>query len=275
MNVRIFSIPHSLKNYITKIWFFEKNKGLPEIDDMMLVAPNGLIRLVIPCESRFSLENNEYLQVATKDKLMLIGINDLPLFVDFKRDEPSAMLEIEFSPLGAYLFFHLRQSEIKNRSFLLTDVLNKNALQIEEQIANAQDVNLKVKLLLQFLFYLFRKSNNDLIFEYCVNKIIYSKGNISIQQLANETGYSNRWINMKFDERLGLSPKNLSSIFRFHNYYSAMIKEDERILKSKAFFDFYYDQSHFIKDFKRYTGLTPTQFESRNNNFCRLFYANE
>ena len=273
MRVQIFDIPSVLKNYVRKIWFFENNRGLPEIDDMMLVAPNGLIRLVIPCKNSFSLRNNEWPQVSREDKMVLIGICDLPLFVDFIKDEPSAMIGVEFSPLGAYHFFHLRQSEIKNHAYLLTDILDKSYLQIEEQIANARDINLKVKLLKQFLYDLFLKNDSDLIFEYCVNKITHSEGNVSIKQLANETGYSSRWLNVKFDERLGISPKSLCSILRFHYFYSAMIKKDERVLKSKTFFDLYYDQSHFIKDFKRFTGLTPTQFVSMNNNFCRLFYV--
>ncbi len=272
MKVQIFNIPYGLKNYISKIWFFEKNSGLPEPDDMMLVAPNGLVRLVIPCYNSFSLKNDEWLQRAKEDKMMLIGIHDLPILVDFERNYPSAMLGIEFSPLGAYRFFHLRQTEIKNRSFLLTDIMDKTILKIEEQIANAGDINLKVKLLMQFLLDFFRESSSDLIFEYCVNKIIYSKGHVSIEQLATETGYSGRWLNMKFNQRLGLTPKNLCSIFRFHHFYSSMIIQDEKILKSKAFFDLYYDQSHFIRDFKRFTGITPTRFESTNNNFCKLFY---
>jgi AraC-like DNA-binding protein len=273
MKIQVFGIPHALKNYVTKIWFFEKDKGFPDIDDMMLVAPNGLIRLVIPCQNKFQLKNEEYLHVAKEDKLMLIGFNDIPLFVDFEKNEPLQLLGVEFSPLGAYLFFHIRQSEIKNRFYLLSDILDKNSLQIEEQIANAPNINLKVKLLIQFLLSLFVKSNNDLIFEHCISNIIASRGNISVNELAAKTGYSSRWINMKFDERMGSSPKNLCSIIRFHNFYAPMMTKDEGILKSKAFFDFYYDQSHFIKDFKKFTGLTPTQFERKNNNFCSLFYT--
>lgn len=272
MKVQVFNIPHGLKNYIPKIWFFEKESGFPDPDDRMLVAPNGLVRLVIPCHNSFSLKNDEWLQQAKQNRIMLVGIHDLPIFVDFERSHPSALLGVEFSPVGAYRFFHLRQAEIKNRSFRLSDIMNKTISEIEDQIANASDVNHKVKLLTQFLFKLLRESNDDLIFEYCVSKIIHVRGNISVEQLASETGYSCRWLNMKFNERLGLTQKSLCSIFRFHQFYSSMITHNEKILKSGAFFDFYYDQSHFIKDFKRFTGITPTRFESSNNNFCRLFY---
>ncbi|RXF71611.1 helix-turn-helix domain-containing protein [Arcticibacter tournemirensis] len=272
MKVKVFNIPHELKNYILKISFFESNSGLPDPNDMMLVAPSGLVRLVIPCNNNLSLRNDEWLQLAKEDKMMLIGIHDLPIVVDFEKGHPSALLQVEFSPLGAYRFFHLRQTEIKNRSFPVSDILDKSAPGIEERIVNTADIDVKIKLLTQFLLYYFEKSDNDLIFEHCVNRIINSHGNVSIEQLATETGYSGRWLNMKFKERLGLNPKSLCSILRFHLFYSAIMIQDEEILKSKAFFDFYYDQAHFIKDFKRFTGFTPGLFESTNNNFCRLFY---
>lgn len=272
MKVQVLDIPHVLRKYISKISFFENSNDFPDPKDMMLVAPNGLIRLVISCNNSLSLRNDEWLQRAKEDKIMLIGIHDLPIVVDFRRDHPSAILQVEFSPLGAYRFFHFRQAEIKNRSFLISEILDKKIISIEERIANAADIKVKVKLLTQFLLEYFEKCDSDLIFEHCVNRIINTHGNVSVEQLAAETGYSGRWLNVKFNERLGLSPKSLCSIFRFHLFYSAIMIQNEMILKSKAFFEFYYDQSHFIKDFKRFTGLTPGTFESTNNNFCRLFY---
>ncbi|WP_246836888.1 AraC family transcriptional regulator [Leptospira meyeri] len=38
--------------------------------------------------------------------------------------------------------------------------------------------------------------------------------------------------------------------------------------------DLYYDQAHFIKEFKKYTGQTPSQFSSNDNLFGKLFYKN-
>ncbi len=58
MRVQHIDIPYPLKGYIENIWFFESNRSLLETEDRMLVAPNGLIRLVIPCQNRFSIKSN-------------------------------------------------------------------------------------------------------------------------------------------------------------------------------------------------------------------------
>lgn len=78
---------------------------------------------------------------------------------------------------------------------------------------------------------------------------------------------------MKFDERLGVSPKNLSSIIRFKEYYKIFIDPQKDSRSRKDYYELYYDQSHFIKDFKRFTGLAPTRFEKQMNEFGERYYT--
>jgi len=77
---------------------------------------------------------------------------------------------------------------------------------------------------------------------------------------------------MKFADNLGTAPKNLSSIVRFKQYYQALTDDNENRFMKNDFYEYYYDQSHFIKTFKRYTGLSPARFEDRINDFGKKFY---
>lgn len=130
----------------------------------------------------------------------------------------------------------------------------------------------KVALLQQFLLKQLLQQEEDSVFEYCVAKITSSKGKITIKELERKTGYSSRWLNMKFTEKLGISPKNLSTVLRFKQYYNAVANNDERSFMKNDFYDFYYDQSHFMKEFKRFTGLSYSGFENTTNDFGKLFY---
>jgi methylphosphotriester-DNA--protein-cysteine methyltransferase len=114
--------------------------------------------------------------------------------------------------------------------------------------------------------------SGDDIFDFCVQKISLTKGKISISELERETGFSSRWLNMKFQEKVGISPKNLSSIIRFQQFYQALTNSNESNFFRNEFYDYYYDQSHFIKDFKRFTGLPPGKFALTENEFGRIFY---
>ena len=64
----------------------------------------------------------------------------------------------------------------------------------------------------------------------------------------------------------------MAEIIRFKQYYQALVNKDESSFMKNEFYDYYYDQSHFIKDFKRFTGLTYTGFENKTNNFGILYY---
>jgi len=133
-------------------------------------------------------------------------------------------------------------------------------------------VQQKIVLLQQFLLKQLSLNNEDFIFEYCIEKIIASKGKIAVKELEKKTGYSSRWLNMKFNDKLGVSPKSLASIIRFKQYYQAFINGNEKSFFKNDFYELYYDQSHFIKDFRRFTGLPPTKFERQTNHFGESYY---
>ena len=77
---------------------------------------------------------------------------------------------------------------------------------------------------------------------------------------------------MNFTDKLGISPKNLSTIIRFKQYYNAVANNAELSFMKNDFYDFYYDRSHFMKEFKRFTGLSYSGFENKTNDFGKLFY---
>jgi methylphosphotriester-DNA--protein-cysteine methyltransferase len=77
---------------------------------------------------------------------------------------------------------------------------------------------------------------------------------------------------MKFQEKIGVSPKTLCAITRFTYVYQTLANHPNEILLNKSFYNLYYDQSHFIKEFRRFTGLPPTMFEKNINDFGKIFY---
>ena len=100
---------------------------------------------------------------------------------------------------------------------------------------------------------------------YMRKRIYESKGNISIGELAAETGYSECYIRRVFEEVHGISPKVFEKIVRFQNMLDRMDKESFRGIGDIALESGYYDQSHMIKDFKNYTGMTPEHYQKLLN----------
>ncbi|KAA9038365.1 helix-turn-helix transcriptional regulator [Ginsengibacter hankyongi] len=264
--------PHFLlKNYIEKMWFFESSGKMP-VDDMKLVVPNGNIKLTVSYQNGIVAAVNGKTFASKEHDITLTGLVDVPVILDVDEDVATGTIGIEFNPQGAYRFFHFTLNDIQNQIYPLSDVLGNLGKQLTEQINNTTSTQEKIVALQQFLLKQLSLHNEDLIFEFCIEKIIASKGRITVKELEKKTGYSSRWLNMKFNDKLGVSPKNLSSIIRFKQYYQAFIKGNERSFFRNDFYELYYDQSHFIKDFKRFTGLPPTKYEKQLNNFGKSYY---
>jgi AraC-like DNA-binding protein len=264
--------PHFLlKNYIEKMWFFESSGKIPA-DDMKLVVPNGNIKLTLSYQNGIVAAINGKTFASKEHDITLTGLVDVPVILDVDEDVATETIGIEFSPQGAYRFFHFTLNDIQNQIYSLSDVLGNIGKRLAERINNARSVQQKIFLLQQFLLKQLSLHNEDLIFEYCIEKIAASKGRITIKELEKKTGYSSRWLNMKFNDKLGVSPKNLCSVIRFKQYYQAFINGNEKSFFRNDFYELYYDQSHFIKDFKRFTGLPPGKLEKQINDFGKSYY---
>jgi AraC-like DNA-binding protein len=273
MQMRLQNIePHPLlKSYIEKMWLFESSGKMP-VDDLKLVVPNGNIKLSVAFRNGIVAAMNGQVFASKEQNINLTGLADVPVILDVEEDIATGTIVVEFSPQGAYRFFRISLNEIQNQIYPLKDILGTVAKQLEEQISNVQSIAGKVALLQQFLLKQFMQQAEDSIFEYCVAKITSSKGKITIKELEKKTGYSSRWLNMKFTNKLGISPKNLSTIIRFNQYYNAVANNNEMDFMQNAFYDHYYDQSHFLKEFKRFTGQSHSGFENTTNDFSKLFY---
>ena len=270
LHLRHIAIHPDLKEFVERIFVLETDGRVPD-PDLKIIVPNGSVKLVIPIRNGIIGQRDGYSRLSKVNQMTLVGISDLPFTVDSEHDKPSILVTVEFSVLGAYRFCNIRHSELKNKIFLLDEILGKAGQELEALIANTANINDKLKLIEQFLIKTFSKAATDTIFNYCVKKIKYSNGAVTIATLEKETGYSSRWLNMKFDERIGLNPKTLCAIIRFQYVFQALAKNPGS-LKGKLFYDIYYDQSHFIKEFKRFTGMAPAKFESHENDFSKIFY---
>jgi hypothetical protein len=271
MSIRHIRPLPGLRGLIQKLWVFESAGPIPD-DDLKLIVPNGLPKLVIPYKNGLNGKMQGWSHLSKENGITLIGMTDIPSIVDAENDRPSGTIGVEFSAMGAYRFFHFPQSEIKNRIYPLTEVLGKVAARLQERIGNTPDVDGKIGIVQEFLLSRLGKREDDKILDFCLTAILKSGGRVSVQQLEKSTGYSGRWLNMKFADNVGISPKTYASIVRFMQFYEPWVKSDRKDGFKLKLYDYFHDRSHFLKDFKRFTGYSPAKLAPVENDFGRIFY---
>ena len=270
LTFRHTAIHSRLRDYIDRIYVLECDRRIPH-PDLKMIVPNGCVRLMLPFRNSLSAQRSGLSSIAGTHRLALVGVCDLPFTVDVLSDAPSGIIGIEFSPRGAYRFFKVKQLGLKNQVMLLEDVWGKLARRLEERICDVPDPGEKIRLIQELLAGMLQ-DDRDNVFDYCIGRISASAGRVSVRELEVETGYSSRWLNIKFSEKLGVSPKNLCAITRFQAVFQALANHPHSILDNRQFYHLYYDQAHFIREFKRFTGWPPSRFESSAGDFGKMFY---
>jgi len=103
------------------------------------------------------------------------------------------------------------------------------------------------------------KDKTDPLVEYVSGMIISSGGNVTAGEISRKSGYSIRHIQRLFKRNVGISPKMLGRIVRFKKIDKIIKNSSPKNYHSAIFDSGYFDQSHFIREYKTFTGVTPTE----------------
>lgn len=257
--------PHPMLDpYIARIWVFESTGRLPT-EERKLIVPNANLKLTLTYRNGIAARVGANAFLQRENELSLTGLIDTPVTLDPYEDTNTGTIIIEFNPLGAYRLFHLSFAGIQNGILPLEELIGNTAKNIQSQLADAGNLDLKLQLLQNFLLKQLETAAPDPIYDFCINRISYSNGLISVAKLEKATGYSSRWLQRKFAEHLGTSPKNLAEIVRFKQFYQAYSTGAPAHDLKQLIYQYYYDQSHFLRAFKRFTGTTPTELQNSMN----------
>jgi len=171
---------------------------------------------------------------------------------------------VRFLPKQETQNLNCQMSEMIEREVPLTDIFSTGAAALEK-VVNERDFHKRIQLFKQMIGTTIFASGNSSpsIIKYALNKIYLSKGNITINQLADETGYSTRYLRKQFEENIGISPKLFSQIVRFQYSLYMLLKEYDYSIKDIIVENGYYDQAHLINEFKKFGNLTPNTISKR------------
>ena len=185
----------------------------------------------------------------------------IPCFSEVPLPAGARYVGIRFFPSALSGLFQLNAAEFVNTYEPLGTVHPKFAQQLVsasppgyslDRLGNAWD-----ELLYGFLAKRF-PAVNDSRFSEALSEILRCKGTLSIERDL-DTGLSPRQLRRVFKQHVGCTPKTFAQIIRFQ-YILSRKPTREDLRKEKWYFDLgYYDQAHFVKEFKRFYGLSPTQ----------------
>ena len=186
------------------------------------------------------------------------------------------MFAVRFKPEGLQPISKLAAKEFQDSAVPLAEILGEEGMALESKILKASSIELRIDIIEQFLTDKFESFTvADSIVKETVSTIIESRGRQKINELPIDTVVSRRTLERRFAESVGINLKQLSKIIRLKTAVQKMINREYETLTELACDNGYYDQAHFIKEFKTYTGLTPRDFFEPTFSFTHLFYESD
>ena len=180
---------------------------------------------------------------------------------EFMMDGKLGMMGAFLYPYAIPLLFNIPSEKITNTTVEISDFLGNEGLMLREEVMNASTNTQRMEIISKFLL---KKVKNifkqDKGLAEGVRQIVRYKGGVSIDSLVDNMGISGRHFDRKFLSVVGIAPKVFSRLIRFQSTLQLPQTMPVKNLTDLALSAGYYDQSHFIRDFKEFSGLSPKQY---------------
>jgi AraC-like DNA-binding protein len=178
----------------------------------------------------------------------------------FKNSSSIGTVLVYFTEIGFTHFVSHPANELFNLSLSLDDIFDKKSVnEVEEKLAFADTDKQRVEIVEHFLLSQLKHIQIDKLIIEAVKLIYQSNGTIRIKELTDKLFISPSPFEKRFRKIVGTTPKKFASIIRFNAVLESMDKP--KSLTEIGFENNFFDQAHFIKDFKRFTGDTPEHFK--------------
>lgn len=270
MNYQTFQPHPDLEPLVSCYWTLE----VPADNDSQKqrIVPDGCIEMafILGDDIRRYTSKDEFI---IQPRAMVLGQTIEPFYI-----EPTGYVNtfaIRFYPYGFTNFVTQPIKNLANKETPLELLFEeKIAKELEQKIIQAKDVKQRIEIIENFLLErLNDKSTVENIVKATVDALLSTNGNAPIKTILKDDLFKRRQLERKFSKQIGVSPKQLGKLIRLQTALKMLINKETESLTNIAYESEYYDQAHFIKDFKEFTGMSPKEFLGNENMaLSTLFY---
>ena len=247
-----------LSPFVHFYWILEIDSSLA-LSAKQRIIPNGCVELIFHFGDRlktiFPNKNPEQ-----QPQSLISGQSTR--FYDVEQCGKTGMLSILFKPHGARMFFDLPICDITNQNVDLSLLGRQFAPELTEKIALAGNHETRISIIVEN--HLISKLTDKHLYNSqrlsrTIEIINHQKGLVSVSELASIACLSQKQYNSIFHDFVGLHPKEFLKIVRLQYVFHHHKHQPNESLTQIAYACGYYDQAHFVNDFRSLTGFTPKQ----------------
>ena len=180
---------------------------------------------------------------------------------------PVDTFAICFYPIGFSNFVKTPLENLVDQETPISDLFGLvEASELEQQMIQAIDTQQRIQVIETFLLKKLKEAKTiHTIVKSTVDALLKANGTTPIHILLQENLSKRRQIERHFKKQIGISPKQLGKAIRLQATLHLLLNKESKTLTDIAYEIDYFDQNHFIKDFKDLVGITPKEYLGNEN----------
>lgn len=266
MHYEEFEPEEQLKPYVKCFWMLESDDPGPH--EKQRIFPDGSIEWIFHYRDLFRKYTDEN-QFIIQPNCFLHG--QLKRYFDLQATGKKGIFSVRFHPAGLQPFIDFPVDSITDKTLETIHCWPEEKIKkLIEQVISASTPE-RIELVSAFLLEHYDSKRDDVTIRRTVEQLIHSGGNCSVEELSSSAAISRRVLERRFQSAVGLSPKLLARIIRFNRMLQLIESSNFSTFTGLAHESGFYDQAHFIRDFKDLTGLNPRKYFAENMELVRFF----
>lgn len=270
MNYQTFQPNPDLESLISCYWTLEV--PAESESQRQRIIPDGTIEMAFILGNDIKRYTSEK-EFIIQPRAMVIGQTIEPFYI-----EPTGYVNtfaIRFYPYGFANFVNMPIKDLANKETPIELLFGeKTANDLERKIIEATNSSERIEIIENFLLdRLNEKTTIDTIVKTTIDTLLATNGSASISTILKEDLSKRRQLERNFKKQIGVSPKQLGKVIRLQTALKMLLNKKSENLTDIAYESEYFDQAHFTKDFKEFTGINPKEFlGNQNMALSTLFY---
>ena len=256
-----------LNQFIEILIYFEGIQHAHTVDRLL---PNGDAEILIDFHDtpQFIYDNDSLKEIQACHHVWAAGVRSEPITIPAGTN--AAMMVISFKKGMAYPFYPFPMNEMSDHVLDADLIWGDEFGVLRERMLETPDISMRFGMIENFLL---EKFQSRLILNPCVafavGEMIRNPDRLNMARMNDRIGYSQKHFISMFKKQVGLTPKAYLKIMRFQKAINCIENAPPQSVDWTAISHEcgFFDQSHFINDFKVFSGFTPEEYTQNKSNY--------
>jgi len=250
----------SLRSCVECYWVAEGSSTTQKI------VPDGFSEIVFHYGDLYKFKDHQGRE-KIQSRAILAGQITKPIYLTPTGN--SGVIGIKFKPTGIWKLLGWGMAEFTDEAYDLQKFPDMDVAQFIKQLCTLDTIQDRIKSIETTLLQLVPSQRASTLDEI-ITAIDSSQGDVSMSSLQTQFDISDRTMERMFKDQVGVSAKRYARIVRFR-YIFQLIQKHEWSKAEATYLAGYFDQAHFNKEFKEFSGEDPGTYFARHHEFANFF----